>query len=71
MKIDTLGNIAILTEKEIHYFDINLKNPWVLKFDHKLSEGDKFARLEFGKYDGPLFYLISQKSEVVGFDFEN
>ena len=30
MKIDTLGNIAILTEKEIHYFDLKLKNSWVL-----------------------------------------
>jgi hypothetical protein len=71
IKIDTLGNVAILTPECIYLYDIFLKTEVPFKFEYKLQENDKFRRIEFGKYDSALFYLVSEEYEVVSLDFEN
>jgi hypothetical protein len=71
IKIDTLGNIAILMEKCILLYDITFKSKLEIKFEYNLRPEDKFTRIEFGKYDSPFFYMVTDKNEVLSLDFDN
>lgn len=70
IKIDTLGNVAVLTEDKVSIFDIKLKSKFEIKFEIELKD-DEMERIEFGKYEGPIFYLITKQRAIMSIDYDN
>lgn len=73
--MDYLGQVAQLISSDskayiIRVYDsVQLKYSYEYSFEFTLKEEEAFVDIQFGKYEGNLFFLLTDKNQIVAINY--
>jgi len=53
------------------YDSIDFKYSYEFPFEHSLKDEEQFVEIEFGRYSGPLFFLVTDKNQILKANFKS
>ena len=69
------GEVTLLIKSPENYkiktfLEINLKNSYEFEFKVELTNDEEFMRIEQGKYHGSLLFLVTNKNQIISFNYK-